>query len=410
MIRFIFLLLFSFNLLFSVESDYEIVESYKKQVELIKNKLNNISSKSEIDILKEDILSFKNKYIEKEELINNSIYPKTFSGELKTLKSLFLQASTQVSLSERNIYLKSKLDSTYNVINGMERELFTLSTQFSKIKKERDKLRRDINSAKSGIVNSSSNRVKLKDQVKNLKNNLLKRDQLISDLITTIFSSYSSNGDKDLVLIKNKSYNNGITGSILDAINDNIVFLEQNGKDLADLKFSGDEYNRFYQNWKRVKPVLQKNDVDNNSIEEVISSIDEKLFFWDKLYRNSVSEFLKDSFIKREIEVEPFTDLASFLKNFESFVKSEFSSLDGDKALFVKDTLWSNTVLVSWSKLLTDERNISEADIERVSSMFKTEISSGNSLYPIIWLTLSFLLVIIIYFAVKRSSSLTKKK
>ncbi|MBN1968470.1 MAG: hypothetical protein JXR48_06090 [Candidatus Delongbacteria bacterium] len=395
------LLLFVTIFLFGIESDYEIVQNFKKEYENIQLKLRSAATNSEVDkliVLKEALLE---KYKDKQELIDNSIYPDKFYAKFETLDRQLNSVKTEIDLTDKNIKLSDELSEAKKQITNLSNKITMLNDEFSELKKANEDLKRKIGNSKN--KNNSKAKNEYQEQLTLLKENLKKRDELISALLENLFTNYEKSPDGDNVLIKKAGTDNNLYENIAHAIQDNINFLKT---DLSyeDLKFSGKEYDRFYMNWSKVSSVLKNSGIENTGFEtdkEKYELIDNNLRTWNVTYSDKVVDKFSSELKKREITLEKFSGITGFVNSFEKYVDSDYRNLSDSKVRFVRDTLWNQQIVGGWSDLLLKERRVNKEDIQRISSKLSEDKKPAEN--SLLWLLGSLAGVTLIYILIKKA-------
>jgi hypothetical protein len=294
----------------SVQSDYAIQKNFKEQYAEYQNKVGQVASPDSMQALIEDIKSFDQQYSQHTELLNKVLYPETYNGHMKELKKSSVLALNQLQ-----------------TISDKDKELKKLQTKVTYYEQSLQQANQRTDSLKRAIKQSSRDKKELAGMVREYRQSLKKRDQLILSFIDSVVTAYEEidiAANENLESIGQKSRLNA-DGNALKMIRDisveNLELLQENGDKLhlQDYMRMAAVQKQFGNMWQR----LGENITDvyqNGDANEMAQEVDQNINKWSGLLKSQVLASLRDTLVASDIAINNFETPKEFYQSLNSYL------------------------------------------------------------------------------------------
>lgn len=167
--------LFLFYLIITVkvqaqQSDYYVVEEFKSKIEQFKHHIDNAITSKRLEHLEKEIDLFKNEYDSYQNIIDYALYPSTFKEVISSLTFTLL-------INENRLVL----------IEHQREQLVHLSNRITAQRTEINRLYSITDSLKTDLLTSNNNEKQLSEKLSYYRNSVKKRDNLIFQMIDSLF-------------------------------------------------------------------------------------------------------------------------------------------------------------------------------------------------------------------------------
>jgi len=209
------------NQLFS-QSDFEIVQSFKKKYKQLEEAINNAKNLKELNSIVADIDRFRNEYAEQKALLDKSLYPDNFDTTFEKLNMSFVirnQDFTTIDvLQTENLELKEQVA----LLNKRNTELMNKIQEYEYADKK------DVNKA-----------AELDALVRELKRSLRKRDELIVGIVDSLLPQpmmeHTQLSSQEMNSIYIEAEKNNVLSNVKRSLLDNVRFIELTSLEPGDL-------------------------------------------------------------------------------------------------------------------------------------------------------------------------------
>lgn len=352
----------------STKSDYAIQNSFKKQYANYETKVENVSSTENAKALIDSIKAFDEEYNQHAELLNKALYPEIYSNKIEELK-------------ESSIVTMKRL----KTIEQQTQKLEELETELASYEENLSQLDNRTDSLRQALQKSVESEKDLSGMIREYRQNLQKRDDLILAFIDSMVVTYQEmdlQSIEDLENIDEKrsridSDDNALT-IIRDITEENLNILDENANKLRleDYMRMAQVQQQFDKMWERLGDKIQEVYDDNNP-DKLVGDINENINQWDEKLKTQIFAALRDSLADNEINVEGFSSSEEFYNSLNSYLdkkieQSKESSTESGYSDFKKFQQFWNNVELQWSESMVDAGIASEDHMATITEKVNT--------------------------------------
>jgi hypothetical protein len=391
----LFNFLIGMNVLFA-QSDYEIVQNFKKRINQIEQQIRNADSLAELSEAKDNIEKLRSDFVSNEELLNRSLYPNNFDRAIKNL----------------NETLKLRQDD-FSEIENLQTEVTGLKVEVDTLNRRNVELTQKFKDLEQQIAEQITS---LENTIAWLNESLRKRDQVVMSMIDSLLpTSYRDvedlNPEEKEQLLSEVEQKNVLT-HIKRAVNDNIRFLNAtklNPEDIEELRTRQQNFSRI---WKSVGPTMTELYASKGKSTDELQEIDDAISRWNNELNREVWESIRNEFAKNNIKLQHFTSGEEFTSVVTNFINDEIRNAEANNSdetestynKFV-DSTWNNEIDSEWIPFLIDNNMLAEAEKDTIEVLMA---SWKDTVYPgaINWLYILLAVVVIgalVYFFIRKS-------
>lgn len=290
-----------------VQSDYEIQQAFKEQYADYEQKMENVSTPDSAELLIESIKNFDQVYSEHKELLDKALYPDTYHEQMKNLKKSSVRTLNKVE-----------------TITKLKKQLQKLETQVKSYEQDLNKLNQQTNSLETAIRQSAESEKELSKRVREYRQSLEKRDELILTFIDSMVVTYQ---DMDALQEineydhKSRIKTNDALKLIHDISEENIQILQRNTSNLQldDYMRMAEVNYQFKVMWNRLGDKIYEVYQGNNA-DMLVDNINGNLTEWNNLLQTNAVGAMKDYFAQQSIEAGTFESANEFDKALHSYL------------------------------------------------------------------------------------------
>ncbi len=389
-------LLFSYSVF--AQSDYEIVQNFKTKAMAIDDSIRNASSIEELQSAADNIDSLRNKYSDKKDLLDKSLYPLTFN---KTFENL------QMAYDLRK--------GDFTQINVLKTQVTGLRDQVDVLNQRNTDLISRVQVLDAASKKDKSRIAQLERTVADLKASLQQRDELVLSMIDSLIppsyrqKSELSSAEKQQVY--SEVQKNNVLNNVKKSLQDNIKFLQVATLTPEDLSEIKNQQEQFAKLWRSVGPKLVSVYSEKNAGTNELKEIDQTFSSWKTTLNQQAWNSVRLIFADYGINLQRFSSGKEFTETAVSFINDETKNVgvknSGDSQITYKsfaDSAWYGEVKPTWVPYLIENNMFTEAQKDTVESKISTWKdslygSSFNWFYIVIGL---LVVVIVILIIVKR--------
>lgn len=293
----------------NMESDYEVQQTFKTQYADFEQQVENVSKPDSLDKVIKAIKEFDQKYSTHQELLNKALYPDTYEKKIAKLKKSSVKAKNR---AETITQQKQKLNKLENKLVTYEENLNTLDNQTDSLKK--------------AIRESSESEKRLSGMLREYRNSLEKRDELILTFIDSMVVTYQNMNLEALQELEGYDSRSRIkSNDALELIHDisaeNLQILQRNatGLQIEDYMRMAEVNHQFEQMWNKLGSKIQgvyKGDNAEMLANNISSNIDE----WNNLLQTNSLDALQEYFTANNIKVGSFESSDEFYTSIDSYL------------------------------------------------------------------------------------------
>lgn len=385
------------SILVAQQSDYEIQKAYESAHKSLLQRIDNAESVTELLSLREEIAGLKNKYQPHSTLLDNALYPDNFSSSIAKLETQWSVAQTRLAQVEE---LEDENEDLQNRVITLTTRLEQLEDTVKILRKENAKLLGELSKLRTTRTGRTGNTGEIRELESKLTDNIRRRDELIAEMLTKIFSGYSSDftslSESQRNVIRSDVEEGSVLANLLYLAQDNLQFVKNGLFDSFGFKELVDNYEQFNQDWETLKPKIAVIYAENEEGSKMISAIDSTISDWKFALKESMWSSIYQLFLAYDVKVFQFFDGQEFIQSMKQYIDSNMSNVDElneeTYAVFV-DTLWNGRLDSSWIPMLIERDVVTVEQITEVKQKMndwhdKIYGGSNSMLYIIIGIIL----------------------
>lgn len=383
------------------QSDYEIVQNFKINLEEIESQINNATSLDELKVVAASIERLKQESAEYKDLLDKSLYPGNYDNSFQKLNTLYIRRQEDFATIE---VLQTE-------VVELVKEVKSLTTKSNEINAMIEKLEMLRNSEKKTIA-------ELENLVAELRSSLHERDILVLDmmdkLIPPIMREKATLSRGDINIIRRLEKKENVLANVKVSIEDNMRFLEATSLDPGDIKEIQAQQEQFATMWEVIGPKLEDIYAENSSKANELIEIDSLFNQW---FFNSVNKnvwrSINSEFKANGINLIEFSNSNEFVNSVNLFIEDEIKNLgvksdEASEKTYVNftDSTWFKVVKPAWIPYLIEGDLFSTAQkdgVEAEIQMWKDELYPSKWwLYVILWVLITVIVIPILLLIIKK--------
>lgn len=344
------------------QSDYEKTEKFKERYQQLENDIRNADSLAECNSIEFKIDSLVNDFRQDKKLLDAALYPDNFTSSILKLKT---QLETRKSDFTQIVELQTQVVELENQIDNLNRRNTALINEIGTLKNSRKKDSETI---------ASLNRL-----VSTLRSSIRERDELVKDIIDSLFQEYVN---KPLTLNdaeKNAFYGKIESGNLFynvqRTINDNIQLLNVTEFEPDDLESLKEKQVDFKKVWTQLGTKIAKVYSEDKKGLNDVSHINDLFLKWEARVNQKIWESVDKKFQNNGIKLSSFKDGEQFKSVVTTFIDDEikYSELrdikDSQKSYsFFVDSTWFKTIKPDYLPILTDYNLLTSAQKDTIEN------------------------------------------
>ncbi|MDR8390935.1 hypothetical protein NC796_07290 [Aliifodinibius sp. S!AR15-10] len=343
-----------------VQSDYQIQQEYNQQVKEIKQSLESVTTLSEAQQVSDRIDSLQMEYVDHRTLINKAVYPETFEEQISELEEWALSAQDQLATIEQQ-----------------QDKLQRMNSELTSYGKKLNNLNSHTDSLETAIQKSIASEKELSDQLRNYRENLERRDQLILSFIDSVVVTYEDLGLNAMTDMENVRSENELNTEesplkMMRAIpSESLQLLEANQdlrpEDYLRMKAVQQEFSRM---WSKVGTKFTQ--AYSVNPQQTKSEIEQSINQWEKGLNDRMWTSLQQSFQQADIEVQDFNNSSTLFEALNTYVEQGLtkSRQDSGNKTYQDYTkfadFWNTRVKEYWTENMIRTEVLSSSQIATI--------------------------------------------
>ena len=386
-----------------VQSDYEIVQSFKEKYHQLEEDINNPQSLEELDGIYDRINSFREEYTIHRELLDRSLYPDNFSTSFEKLVNAYNV--------KRNDF--TQIDVLQTEVTGLKEQLDTLNRHNEVLLNRVEVLEKQSQSDKSRLA-------QLERTIGELRVSLQKRDEMVMNMIDSLLPQPYRERElspQEKQEIYSKLGKENVLYNVKRLLSDNIRFIEITKlypEDVDEIKEQQEDFARL---WRSIGPKMVEI-YSGKGDANYLKDIDLTFTQWKDALNQGIWDAVNSEFSKYDIKLSKFSSGKNFTEAVTSFINDEIKNADvksKDAAIATykdfADSAWYGGVKPEWVSNLIDYNMLSEAQkdtIEKKISEWNEKVSPAGMNYLYIIIAVVVIVAILFFFFRKRSGLKTE--
>jgi hypothetical protein len=395
----LFHFLFGMNLLLA-QSDFEIVENFKKRVSQVEQHIKDADSLAELAKVDREIEKLRSDFIPNEELLNRSLYPNNFDKTFRNLREAY-------QLRENDF---TQIDVLATEVTGLRVEVDTLRRRNNELTLQFEELGQQT-SARIG---------ELEKTIARLNSSLKKRDQIVMNMIDSMLIPSGSDGElspKEKQQLLSEAEQNNVLYHIKRAVNDNIRFINATELQPDDIEELRNRQQNFFRIWGSVGPTMVELYAARGKSTNELKEIDEAFSRWHNELNREVWVSIRSKFAGNNVKLQNFSSGEEFTAVITNYIGDEIRNAntrgnDETEATYNRfvDSTWYSGINSEWLPFLLDNNMLDEKDKDTIEVMIA---SWKDTVYPggINWLYIVIAVVVIaliIFFFTRKPQKTTE--
>jgi len=347
----------------STQSDYEIQKSFKTQYAEYEQKVEQLSSPDSAQALKTSIREFEQKYNKHADLLDKALYPDTYEQRIEKLKKSSVVAMNRLQTMKQQT-----------------KKLEKLETQLTSYENDLQQLNKRTDSLQNAMQESIQSEKKLSAMLREYRQSLEKRDELILAFIDSMVIAYQEMDLQKLDDLENIDQKSRLEsdGDALKMIHnisvENLDILQKNAQNLRlqDYMRMADVQQQFEKMWSRLGDKITEV-YDGENAKEMASEVDQKINKWNQMLKEQTLTSLKDTLAENNIAVGGFETSDEFYSSLNSYLdnKVKKSKENASKAGYNDFTnfksFW-NEIEVQWANNFVDAGLLSQPQMATLNA------------------------------------------
>ena len=381
------------------QSDFEIKQNFMSKYKQIEVSIEYADDEAKCTTIAGQIEKLKDEYAPHTSLLDNALYPEDFN-------SAFAKLSKKLSIRQTDV----------SQIGDLKVQVTELNDQLLKLNQENSELMYQVQSLKRSATKNAKTIDSLKYLVKRLSAKLKERDELVMNMVDSLFqqitvipasvNDYESNG------VFKKIASTNFFENIKRSVSDNMKFMRVTILTADDLNEIRGQQNEMSTRWQKVGPSLAKVYLQSKQQATEVNQINNLFDEWKQQIDDQVWERVYNIFEKKNIHLLQFKSGDEFTNSITSFVQDEIKNYgvkgkdESDKtyALFV-DSVWFKEVEPEWIPYLLNDKMITEANKDSLDNRikeWKEKVSPSQFPLWIIYVVVGIIMVTVLSIVIFR--------
>jgi uncharacterized protein YigA (DUF484 family) len=381
------------------QSDFEIKQNFLVKYKQIEVTIEYADDEAKCNTIAGQIEKLKEEFASHSSLLDNALYPEDFN-------SAFVKLIKKLSIRQTDV----------SQIGDLKVQVGELNDQLLKLNQENSELMHQVQTLRRSTTKNAKTIDSLKYLVKRLSAKLKERDELVMNMVDSLFeqitvipasvNDYESNG------VFKKIASTNFFENIKRSVNDNMKFMRVTILTADDLNEIRGQQKELSSRWQKVGPSLAKVYLQSKQQATEVNQINNLFNEWEQAINDQIWERVYNLFEKKNIHLLQFKSGEEFTNSISSFVQDEIKNYgvkginESDKTytMFV-DSLWFKEVEPKWLPYLLNDKMISEANKDTLDSRikeWKEKVSPSQFPLWIIYVVVGIIMVTVLSIVIFR--------
>ncbi len=372
--KIIILILLASSFAVQAQSDFAKAQKFKERYKEIETAIRTAQSLEECNAIETEIDSLESSFENDKYILDAAMYPETFSSSIMQLKT---QLNTRKGDFGQIVELQTQVVELESQLDNLNRRNSALIGEIGVLKQSQKKDKETI---------ASLNRL-----VSTLQKSIRERDELVKDIIDTLFQAYVDQpltlSDAEKKAFYGKIESGNLFYNVQRTINDNIQLLNVTDFEPNDLETLKEKQVEFKKVWKQLGEKIAKvYSEDKKGINDV-AHINDLFLKWEKRMNDKIWESIDNQFKENGIRLNSFKDGEQFQNVLVSFIDNEMKRVDAKGKeessktyAFFADSTYYRTVEPDFMPMLIEYSLITEEQSDSIDSKideWKTKVEPG---------------------------------
>lgn len=395
---FVALMVIATGPLVAQQSDYQVQQDFKAEINEISQRINNANTLEDIRDIKGQLEELEEEYSEFEEMLNASLYPQTVDGTLSELRENVRSTETTIEsineLNERIESLQADIDGYRNSIAEMDE---------------------DSEALRQRLERATANERRLSGLVTQYRENLENRDEFVSEFLENLLNRYQSidsQTQSEIAEVSERLDDNPVdllTSIISEYINQAD---SDTGLEAPDFLRMRAQHAYFKNVWEKIGERLSNSYAPDSPVETE-QEITDLLAAWQASIDSNLWGSVNSDFTENGIVLPEFYDKETFNESLNAYVDSAVSTAlqqneEADLQQFEQfNTYWNSTVKGNWGDFLINGKVLDQGEIAAVDVKLgdwaRAAEPDSNLMFILFLISLAVILGLIVLLVTKKS-------
>jgi hypothetical protein len=386
---------------FAQQSDYEIIETFKKRNQTLLTSLKAAQDLRQCAALESEVGRLETEYAPHKKLLAEGLYPETFDTTIAALRDQSRRATERVRLAEESRQDKVKIADYSRKVEEDTKTIATITRQNEEYQASIAKLTQEVKDLSQRIEQLTNENTGLLEQIKSLQleskkdkatiaklqalteklnANLRDRDALVIKMMDSLFAEYakgelSDAQKKDLfVSVQGNDY----VGTIVSTLDGNVKYSESALFSAQDLKAIREEQRKLSAKWDEIKPFVAKIYPDEQSRVRDLATVDGRVADWKKSIDATTWKSIHQVFVGQNVDIGPFNNAGEFHTRLLAYIDEQVKNPSRERYQTFKRKVWDSPIKDQWLPVIpTDELTDGQrAEIEGRIALWDKKITA----------------------------------
>lgn len=380
------------------QSDYQTQQDFKNEYRELAEQINSAESSDDLTEIIDEIDELEANYSEYSDLLDNALYPDTFSDRMDDLRS-------RLGVSQENLAVLEQLNAQ---IDSLSAEVDNYRSRLESLDSERSQL-------ESQMQEASSNERRLSALVRQYRQNLEQRDAFTSQFLESLIEKYQSLDPSTQSEISDAS----------ERLQDNPIELtktiiaeytnaadQATGLEAQDYISMRAQHGYFSDVWGRIGDRLSETFAPDNPVQTE-QEVSDLLAAWQASIDNKLWNALTTEFNQNGIELPTFTSADAFNSALNTYIDNAIevsmeSNSEEDYETFQNfSSYWNETVKAEWGEVLTSGNVLSQSEISaidvKLNNWGESSAPTSNLMFILFLVSLAVIIGLVVLLVTRKS-------
>jgi hypothetical protein len=316
---------------FAQTSDFETIDSFKKQRQALLESVKTVRELAQCSLLDDEIVRLEGKYGLHRQLLDEGLYPESFATVFAELREQLKKSTERLTLAEENRKAQAKIEEETRRNEAAEKKIEVVTRQREEYRSSTEKLTVEVQDLSARVALLSSENAGLLGKIQalqltgrkdrttiatlqalteRLNANIRDRDELIVKLMDSLFDEYAKAGLTDvqkktlLPVVQGNDY----VSKIVATLDGNISYVGSALLTAQDVTQLTALQRNLAAKWGEIKPYVSKLYPDEQTRARDLTTVDGRLAELKRGLDEATWRSVHEAFAARAVAVEPFHD------------------------------------------------------------------------------------------------------
>ena len=386
---------------FAQSSDFETIESFKKQQQSLLESVKAVQDPGQLGVLDDEIVRLEGSSAQHRKLLDEGLYPQSLESAIAALRDQLKKSTERLALAEESKKDKAKIEEVTKKTELAEKKIEVITKQNEGYRASVDKLTHDVQDLSARIERLSVENTGLQGQIQALQlqgrkdkksiaqlkeltekltANVRDRDELIVKLMDSLFDEYAKAGLTDM---QKKSLlpvvqGNDYVSKIVATLDGNISYLATALLTPQDVRLLTTQQRNLSAKWEELKPSISKLYPDEPTRVRDITTVDGRLSDLKKSIAAATWRSVHQVFTGQNIAIDPFRNAGEFHARLLAYLDEQVKNPSREKYQLFRHKVWDSPVKDQWLPVIpTDELTEKQrADIEERIALWDKNVTA----------------------------------